>query len=75
MSLSGLHMPKTWPWMRRCQPTTLPLAASWICFSALRPTEVMVTGQPLPTIAAAWSTTSALSTPMVMSAWSASWPW
>src|SRR5580692_5171332 len=60
--------------MRRCQPTTLPLAASWICLSELRPTEVIVTWQPLPTMAAAWSTTSALSTPMVMRAWSASWP-
>src|SRR3984885_14385286 len=74
MSLSGLHMPNTWPWMLRCQPTTLPLAASWICFSADLPTDVIVTWAPLPTIAAAWSTTSELSTPTVMSAWSASWP-
>src|SRR5215475_8541764 len=50
--------------MRRCQPTTLSLAASWICFSELRPTEVTVTWLPLPTIAAAWSTTSELSAPV-----------
>src|ERR1700722_7582770 len=74
MSLSGLHMPKTCPWIRRCQPTTLPLAARCVCFSAGLPTEVIVTWAPLPTIAAAWSTTSELSTPMVMSAWSASCP-
>src|SRR5215831_10732187 len=64
MSYNGLHIPKTWPCMRRCQPTTLPLAASWICFSELRPTEVTVTWLPLPTIAATWSTTSELSAPV-----------
>src|ERR1700722_7202427 len=60
--------------MGSCQLTTLPLAASWICFSALRGTEVIGPWQPLPTMAAAWSPTSALSTPMVIRAWSASWP-
>ncbi len=52
----------------------MPLAARCICFSELRPTEVTVIWQPLPTIAAAWSTTSALSTPTVQMACSASWP-
>src|SRR3954452_5913681 len=74
MSYSGLHMPNTCPWMRRCQPTTEPLAASWICCSELRPTDVMVTWAPLPTIAAASWTTYADSTPTVMMAWSASCP-
>ncbi len=42
--------------------------------SELRPTEVTVTWRPLPTISAACPTTSSLSTPTVMIAWSASCP-
>lgn len=40
----------------------------------LRPTEVTVTCAPFPTIAAACETTSAVSTPTVQMAWSASCP-
>src|SRR2546423_919206 len=43
-------------------------------FSPRRPTEVSVTWPPFPVMAAACATTSAVSTPTLQMAWSASWP-